>query len=473
MCYAANWAHGHGFVWKQGERVEGYTNFAWTAIMGLCHLLRLPPIYTCLLVQLLGIPICWIALVATVSLARSCRLLPVSAGCAVVLAGTFYNLLFFTLFGMETGLVACLVTFGLAEAVKTIRRHEGRMTSMLWFAPAMLVRPDVLPLMLFVFAFVVLMIHHGQRPLVQGLLIVALAVSAHALWRHHFYGQWLPNTYYLKATGWPLANRIVPGIRQGLWTAATLGFPFLLALVGLLVRPRRWQFLLVGVFLTSVAYEVYMGGDAWPMSRFVIPAALGLFVLAGEGIHQMMTLFMQDKTRRSGTVVRTALTLLAVAMVNAVHWNHCLLIAQPQTVRHNVMNIRLVLAVQRVADPDASVVVGCAGAFPYFSQRACFDFFGKCDPYIARLPAHPEIPQAGHNKYDWTYTLSAHRPDVILHAVRTDVPAFRRQYQPIAVKVDGTEVAFCVRRHSPKIRGGRIVDWRTVDEFLTRMRAAN
>jgi arabinofuranosyltransferase len=334
------------------------------------------------------------------------------------------------------------------------------------------VRSDVLPLMLFVFAFIVLMTRRRRHRVVAGLLVVALVVSAHLMWRHHFYGQWLPNTYYLKATGWPLTNRIIPGLKHGVWTAATLGFPFLLALVGLLVRPRFWHFLLLGVFATTVAYQVYMGGDAWPLSRFVIPSALGLFALAGDGIHQMMTLFMQDKTRLSGTVFRAALTLLAVAAVNAVHWDHCLLIAPPQTTRLNLMNIRCVLAVQKIADPDASVAVGCAGAFPYFSQRACFDFLGVCDPWVARLPAHPEIRQAGHNKYDWTYTLSAHRPDVILHAVRTDFPAFRREYQPIAVEVDGTEVSFCVRRGSLKVRGGRIVNWRTVDRYLKRVRAA-
>ena len=45
-----------GLVWNAGERVEGYTNFGWTAILALCHLLGFSPAYTCLLVQILGIP---------------------------------------------------------------------------------------------------------------------------------------------------------------------------------------------------------------------------------------------------------------------------------------------------------------------------------------------------------------------------------------------------------------------------------
>ncbi|MBN1512850.1 MAG: hypothetical protein JXB13_12620 [Phycisphaerae bacterium] len=470
MRYAANWADGHGFVWNPGERVEGYTNFAWTAVMGLCHLVRLSPSHTCLLVQLLGIAICWVALVATVQLARACRLLPVSAGCAVVLTGTYYNLLFFTLYGMETGLVACLVTFALAEAVKALRCNQGRVASVLWFAPAILVRPDVLPLMLLVVAFLALGISRGRRHVAAGLFVVALVMTAHLLWRHHFYGLWLPNTYYLKATGWPLVHRIVPGIKHAGWTAVSLWFPCFLAGMGLLVQPRRWHLLLLGVFATSVAYQTYVGGDAWPLSRFVIPTTLGLFVLAGYGVHQLMTLFMHDKTRASGTATRIGITALAVIAINAVHWDHCLLIVRPQTAYHNLMSIRYVLAVEKIADSDATVVVGCAGAFPYFSQRVCVDFLGKCEPHIARLPAHANVPRPGHNKFDWRYLLSAYRPDVILHAVRTDEPAFRSGYRPIAVQVDGTEVAFSVRKDSPRIKGGRAVSWCTVDDYLATAR---
>ncbi len=149
MRYAANWADGHGLVWNPGDRVEGYTNPAWTAVMTCCHLLRLSPSRTCLLVQILGIPILWCCLAGTVFLAKSCRLTDLSACCAVVLVGTTYNLIFFTLFGMETGLLTCLVTFALAHTVISIREKQGRFISMLWFVPAVLVRLDVFPLALF------------------------------------------------------------------------------------------------------------------------------------------------------------------------------------------------------------------------------------------------------------------------------------------------------------------------------------
>lgn len=33
--YAANWNKGWGLVYNYGERVEGYTNFLWTILIGL------------------------------------------------------------------------------------------------------------------------------------------------------------------------------------------------------------------------------------------------------------------------------------------------------------------------------------------------------------------------------------------------------------------------------------------------------
>lgn len=148
MRLADNWASGHGLVWNKGRPVEGYTTFLWTMVVSLCHLVPFCPTLTCLMVQLVGIPVLWACLASTACIARSCRLLPPFAICAVLLVGSFYNLMFFTLFSMETGLQTCLVRFSLAGAVESLSKRQGRLTPMLWFAPAVLVRPDVLPVVL-------------------------------------------------------------------------------------------------------------------------------------------------------------------------------------------------------------------------------------------------------------------------------------------------------------------------------------
>jgi hypothetical protein len=177
MRYAHNWANGEGLVWNPGERVEGYTNFGWTALLALCHLLKLSPSHTCLLVQILGIPTLWACLVAITLLARACRLLPVAAICAVILAATYYNLLYFTLFGMETGLVCAFITFGLYESVRSVQAREGRIRALLWFGAAILVRMDAILMALFASAYLLLSVKRNRGRLVWGLCLV-LAVRA-------------------------------------------------------------------------------------------------------------------------------------------------------------------------------------------------------------------------------------------------------------------------------------------------------
>lgn len=467
MRYAHNWARGEGLVWNSEERVEGYTNFGWTAVLALCHVPKLSPAHTCLLVQVLGIPTLWSCLVGAALLARACRLLPVSAICAVALTATYYNLLYFSLFGMETGLLCCLFTFGLYECVKSVQCKEGRMRALLWFAPAVLVRIDALLIALYVFAYLALTVRKKHARLALGLLVVLTVIFVHAIWRHHYYGQWLPNTYYLKATGWPLAERLGAGLKQAVWAAATLGVPFLLAVMSLLAA-KRWHFLLLGPFVLSVAYQTYVGGDAWPLSRFLVPTTIGLFVLAAQGIQRLLTFFVERKTQPFGTGVRIGLTLLAIFAMNVIHWDHCLLLAPPQTTLGNRMNVRLWRAVETVANAEASVAVAWAGTAPYYSQRRCYDLLGKCDPHIARLPAVPGVARAGHNKFDFAYSLSHHRPDVILHACVLTEPVFVRDYHPLAVSIDGERAAFFVRKDSRLIHGGTPLTLRVAADIIHR-----
>ena len=155
--------------------------------------------------------------------------------------------------------------------------------------------------------------------------------------------------------------------------------------------------------------------------------------------------------------------------MNATHWDHFLLWAPPQTTRDNQMNLRLWRALDRVADPDATIAVAWAGVFPYYSGHHCCDMLGKCDHHIARLPARRGIRRAGHNKFDLEYTLSVQRPDVVLHAF---TPLLRQSYRPVRVTIDGEAVAFYVRRSTPYVHGGRRVTHAAACEIIPSMRHA-
>ena len=65
MRYARNLASGNGPVWNPGERVEGYTNPLWMAVMAVVHLLPIGDAKTSLVVRLLNLGLVgWVLLLA-------------------------------------------------------------------------------------------------------------------------------------------------------------------------------------------------------------------------------------------------------------------------------------------------------------------------------------------------------------------------------------------------------------------------
>ncbi|MFQ5421581.1 MAG: hypothetical protein ACE5EY_14605, partial [Anaerolineae bacterium] len=55
MRYGRHLAQGKGLVWNEGEPVEGYTNFLWTAVMAGVHLLGVPSPLTSLVIKLINL----------------------------------------------------------------------------------------------------------------------------------------------------------------------------------------------------------------------------------------------------------------------------------------------------------------------------------------------------------------------------------------------------------------------------------
>ena len=452
MRYADNWARGLGWVWNAGERVEGYTNFGWTLLLGLLHLPGLSPSATCLLVQVIGVPVLWGCLYATAVLARACRLLPAVAGAALLSVAALYNLHYFTLLGMETGLLTLLVTLALAAATRALRGDaRAGLGAMLWLAPALLIRSDVLILVVFVAGFLLVAGRRARWPTLAGLGVVVVVLVAHTWWRHLYYGETAPNTYHLKLTGWPLERRLMAGLRHSFWTALQYGVPVLLGLAAL-IRARRWHLLVGGTLAVLVAYQVYCGGDAWPLNRFVLPAAPAVLVLAAQGALRASRLLIPDaRTSLRLTVGGMLACLLAM---HAASWPRWLLIEPPDMTGDNRMNVRYHVALTRMADGRSTVAVGYAGTLLYYSRRYCVDLYGKCEPHIARLPV-TSSDRPGHNKMDLPYVITQYQPDVILHAAFATTRPPLSDYYPVAVSIDGVEQMMYVRRASARVRGGR------------------
>jgi len=443
-------AEGGGPRWYPGApKVEGFTSPVWTLVFAALHAV---PALTGKRLGLSVFLLNAVLLSATAFMAVSTMstMIGASAGRRSALAFGLpiigvsgFSICYWSGNGFETALVALLCLCAFRSSVS----HE---IDELWrvglvCALAMWVRLDAIlycgpPLLLASSGW------RGARSSLRarsvGMLIVAGSVAIQTLARVAYYGEALPNTYYLKATGWPLEHRLFQGWLQN----APPLIPTILALAPLcmVLLPRiaaglRWSLSTgVCVFVVSLVYSTSMGGDlsyeAFGYDRFTCIGALFLAV----SLPPLVTAcgFRGTSTRMLGFVAVLLLALTPVAirpdLMRRVRRRELPALADVVSVEKSLVGtdtvvltwVRYGLALARVTRPEARIAVCAAGATVYFSRRSSVDILGKIDKHIARLPVPPRpppdarcwrgFPGVGHNKEDVRWTFATYDPDVSL-----------------------------------------------------------
>src|SRR5690348_3705882 len=210
MQYARNLADGFGLRWNPNEPpVEGYTNPLWVLVMAGVHTLPIGSSKTSLVVEGLGL----VLLVATLFMVRRLATLAGASDAgalgAVALTAFFPPLVSWSLFGSEIALI--VPAFGLSVSLALVNRARGRFsTAPYWILGALsLVRLDTAVLALATIGTLACLDRpHRSRHLVVGLGTLAAFVAVQTAFRRSYYGDWLPNTYYLKMTGYPALWRM-------------------------------------------------------------------------------------------------------------------------------------------------------------------------------------------------------------------------------------------------------------------------
>ena len=286
MRYARNLARGDGLIWNPGgEYVEGYTNPLWVLWMAVAHLLPIPPAKTSLFVQTTAAVLLAVNLydVRRIALAASNGSRPVAWG-AIALNASYLPINNWSLQGMEVSVLVLLTTICVWLAIRCLDTGTFQARLYILLGLGTWVRPDMAVTFVAFLSFLVMADpRHRRRHLAWGVLVLAAASAAQMIFRVWYYGDALPNTFYLKMTGVPVTVRLARGVYvllQFVWRANALLFALTCTLA---LRRDRRIWLLFWTLIAQMAYSVYVGGDAWEYrggsNRYICIAMPGFFIL--------------------------------------------------------------------------------------------------------------------------------------------------------------------------------------------------
>ncbi len=425
--YARNLLDGHGLVFNPGIPVEGYSNLLWVLLSSVGMKLGLDALL-------------WARIMGTVAMAGALLLIPRQvrtlepdhrtatwlAPLAIALCGPVAC---WMLAGLETPLFTLLTL--IAWRAATSRQPFSAGITGLALA---LTRPDgpLLAVAFLVWSLLPKRLPHVEHPPTDtsedtsssprarwqcwlGPMIFLVGVACHLLWRHAYYGEWLPNTYFAKTgdllgqlkTGFPygadfLRSYIAPLAGIGIWAVATGG--------GRLRRNTELNLTLL-VCLIWFGYTIAVGGDMLGMFRFYAPILPLLIVVAVATFGRLVNTVDQA---RGGRPVLWASIMLGIflLMPSTIGKERRLITAHMS--QANLGGWLLVGdALAQQLPPGATIALGPAGYIPYKTGLKCYDLYGITDRHIAHRKMAFRQGYAGHEKHDGDYIISQ-RPDYIL-----------------------------------------------------------
>lgn len=424
MTYARNLAEGHGLVWVPGEApLEGFTNPLWTLYLSFLHLISPVDRWVPVLVALSGVGGLVAGLFGVDALARRLNANDAGRFFALLSAATLYAPAFWSVHGFEMSFLIALNTWMVVIALD--RSDRWLRTAVLlgiMGSIALLTRLDSIVATGGIIGLRLLRL--DRRAFVEiaiaGAMIVVVGVVLF-LARYAYFGDWLPNTAYLKLSNMPMLDRLLAGIKADYHAAlrwAPLGL-LALAPVVLLFRGPLRPFLdylgVLAVVALQFAYCAYVGGDAWEWSgfpnRYLSLAAFALCTCAGIGAGMLIERFTAG--RAMPRVFAAIAALAAFGWTSMGDWidtaqGHGFQWAEEKRTVHAGVALR------EGTTEDFSYAVTWAGMLPYQARRHPVDLLGKMDAVIARMDPVDNF-KPGHNKYDLDYSIGERRPDAMLH----------------------------------------------------------
>lgn len=437
MQYARNFAEGHGLVWNAGgERVEGFSNPLWVAYMAFWHLFKIPSNQVSLPIQISGAVLLFANLIVVKKIADEVIEGALAPLLAVFLTAFYFHLNNWSLQGMEVSALVLLLSSATLLALRNFKAKRFSPWPYVLLTFGTLVRVDMVVPLVVLTAFSAWHDRkHRRQHLGWGLGLLAGSLLAQTIARRLYYGDWLPNTYYLKVVGVSLLDRAQRGwsVFWGfVWGSGW--FLMLLPVLLLLLWPEAPTLLLFSLLLGQIVYSIYVGGDAWEhkggANRFIAIAMPLFFILFVQTLDKLRRVLVGARKRGwSQTISHALLAAFVVTSLfsfNVINENDpfekWVLIKRPMFVAGTQRYVTLGLLLNEITDPQAKIAVVTAGNIIYFAERPGIDMLGKSDRVIAHSQPHEsggvfdnvdDIFRPGHNKWDYQHSIVDLLPDIV------------------------------------------------------------
>jgi arabinofuranosyltransferase len=472
--FARTLVEGGGLRWFDGApKVEGFSNPLWVLVLALLHALpgfeeeKLGFYVGCVN----GVVMVLLALTFVRCLEHGMREAPAPIHVAAAVFLTLMicmPLCFWVGAGFETGVVALLSLTAFRYAVAPASPLQFERVA-LFVGLAFFARMDALiPCV----PAVLTAIQSAARPrtLLRPLSVLLAILSVQFLLRRWYFGDWLPNTYYLKATGWPLHDRLSQGF---LWSLVPVVVFVLVVAPGMFALRRSLDsaYTLVSgaiaAYGLTLVYSIWVGGDFFAVyghNRFTSVGTVYLALALACGLVQLRSLPLRAAMVAGFGLVVGASALRTISEDRVASIVRFFDLERPAFEPDHFVNSwnhhgKLLREVSR---PGARIAVCGAGALIYFSHRGGVDLLGKVEPIVAhqrvREYASPDsrcwrgFPGAGHNKEDVPAVFALRQPELTL----VPPPATERaQY----TRVNYREFEFFARN------GTSYLDWAKVRRF--------
>ena len=410
--YSQRLMHGHGLTWNDlPPAVEGYTNLLWVLIcaglgtLGMnletaAHLLGI--VSTVAGIAAVGAQVYrdYPAKIRFVSALIACLALALSAPVAV-----------WSLGGLEQPLLAALLAWAAYFGVRWVSTAKANPRDAdvmgVLLALAVLSRADAVLFTALFYAGAVLADGVRVRTLIARARLLPIPIlffAGQELFRHAYYGSWVPNTAHVKvAFTW---HRLYTGLRYDIYGVRSEFVFLVLAAIGCvalwIAGKKRQVILLATVSVGWLFYILVIGGDIFPSYRHFIPAmAVMGFLVAGCGLLTLSAPFRFSR-------VRIAVFLVLVLLVLTSDF-----FSPMETWEREGKQIGIFFHTAFGAK-DPLLVSDAAGVVPYFADTPVIDPLGLNDYHIARHPiADRGLGWVGHELGDGKYVLD-HKPDLIV-----------------------------------------------------------